>query len=81
LFGLSRQAAGKWFVLDEDNSLLAFSAHPLNAGAAALLQRRWARESDTILAYRGEELVMGANVGWLCGVERWATEDFEADAI
>ena len=65
---------GRNFIADDDGVLLAESAHQLNAAAATLLDRHWARPSHTILAYLGETLVMGANVGWISGAERWSTD-------
>jgi hypothetical protein len=67
-------STGRNFIADDDGVVLAESAHQLNAAAATLLDRHWARPSHTILAYLGEALVMGANVGWISGAERWSTD-------
>jgi hypothetical protein len=60
-----------FFVTDEDGVLLAESHLPLNAATAVLLERDWAKPSEAVIAYLGDEIIMVANVGWIADNERW----------
>ena len=58
---------GRYFVADEDNEVIAESAHPLNAAARVLLMRHFARESDVLCAYFQDQFIAAGEIGWLAG--------------
>jgi hypothetical protein len=67
---LVTSANGKYFVADSDGELIAESSHPINSAARYLLRRRFARPSDSIMAYLNGQFIMAGEIGWLAGASR-----------
>jgi hypothetical protein len=62
---LVESSPGAYFV-SYDGELILESRHPLNEAAGYLLERKFAKPRDCLLAYRSDgELLMGGQVAWL----------------